>query len=288
MLSAIVRYTSVIAALLLPALGQPPQKTDGYNPVTKARLLNPEPANWLMYRGNYEGWGYSPLSQINTENVKNLVPVWCFSTGVVEGHESPPIVNDGFMFVSTPENQVLALDTRKGDLLWRYKRELPDDLRQLHPTNRGVALYENKVYLATLDSFLVALDARSGKVRWEKSVEDYSKGYYMTMAPLVVNGKVMVGVSGGEFGIRGFVQAFDAGNGKELWKTYSIPGPGEPGHETWPEGSWRTGGAPVWVTGTYDAKLNLTYWGTGNAAPWVGDARPGDNLYSNSVIALDA
>ena len=288
MMSAIVRYTSVIAALLLPALALPPQKIDGYSSVTKARLQNPEPDNWLMYRGNYEGWGYSPLSQINTENVKNLAPVWCFSTGVVEGHESPPIVNDGFMFVSTPENQVLALDARQGDLLWRYKRELPDDLRQLHPTNRGVALYEDKVYLATLDSFVVALDARSGKVRWEKSVEDYRKGYYMTLAPLVVNGKVMVGVSGGEFGIRGFVQAFDAGNGKELWKTYSIPGPGEPGHETWPEGSWRTGGAPVWVTGTYDAKLNLTYWGTGNAAPWVGDARPGDNLYSNSVIALDA
>ena len=150
-MSAIVRYTSVIAALLLPALALPPQKIDGYSSVTKARLQNPEPANWLMYRGNYEGWGYSPLSQINTENVKNLAPVWSFSTGVVEGHESPPIVNDGFMFVSTPENQVLALDARQGDLLWRYKRELPDDLRQLHPTNRGVALYEDKVYLATLD-----------------------------------------------------------------------------------------------------------------------------------------
>src|SRR5262245_17448079 len=124
MMSAIVRYTSVSTALLLTALVLPSQETDGYSWVTKARLLNPEPANWLMYRGNYAGWGYSPLSPINTENVKNLTPVWCFSTGLVEGHESPPIVNNGFMFVSTPGNQVLALDTRKGDLLWQYKRDL--------------------------------------------------------------------------------------------------------------------------------------------------------------------
>ena len=132
MMSAIVRYTPAIAALLLTALTLPGQKTESYRPVTNERLLNPEPANWLMYRGNYEGWGYSPLSEINTENVKNLAPVWCYSTGVVEGHESPPIVNDGFMFLTTPENQVLALDARTGDLRWRYKRELPDDLQQLH------------------------------------------------------------------------------------------------------------------------------------------------------------
>ena len=263
------------------------QGIETYRPVTEERLVNPEPENWLMYRRTYDGWGYSPLDQINTQNVGDLVPIWSFSTGVTEGHESPPIVNDGIMFVTTPENQVLALDGRKGDLLWRYVRELPDDLMQLHPTNRGVGLYQDRVYLATVDAYVVALDATSGEVVWEKAVEDYRSGYYMTLAPLVVNGKVMVGVSGGELGIRGFVQALDAQTGEELWKTYTIPAPGEAGNDTWPGDSWRTGGAPVWITGTYDPKLNLTYWGTGNPGPWVGDARPGDNLYANSVIALD-
>lgn len=263
------------------------QGIETYRLVTEERLVNPEPENWLMYRRTYDGWGYSPLNQINTQNVGDLVPVWSFSTGVTEGHESPPIVNNGIMFVTTPENQVLALDGRKGDLLWRYVRELPDDLMQLHPTNRGVGLYQDKVYLATVDAYVVALDATSGQVVWEKAVENYGSGYYMTLAPLVVNGKVMVGVSGGELGIRGFVQALDAQTGEELWKTYTIPAPDEAGNETWPGDSWRTGGAPVWITGTYDPKLNLTYWGTGNPGPWVGDSRPGDNLYANSVIALD-
>jgi alcohol dehydrogenase (cytochrome c) len=257
-------------------------------PVSDERLKHPEPENWLMYRGNYAGWGYSPLDQIDRENVRSLEPVWTFSTGVGEGHQSPPLVNDGVMFVTTPWHQVLALDARKGDLLWRYERELPDDLKGLHPSNRGVALYLDKVYLATLDAFAVALDAKTGDVSWEKPVEDYKLGYYMTLAPLVAEGNVMVGVSGGELGIRGFVTALDARTGETKWKTFTVPGPGEPGHETWSGESWRTGGAPVWITGSYDPALGLSYWGTGNAAPWTGDARPGDNLYSNSVVALDA
>ena len=264
------------------------QQDDTYTPVTDDRLLTPAPEDWLMYRRTYDGWGYSPLDQITTDNVADLVPVWSLSTGVVEGHESPPIVNDGVMFVTTPQNQVLAVDARTGELRWRYVRQLPENLQQLHPTNRGVGLYGDRVYLATVDAYLVALDARSGEVVWERAVENYRAGYYMTMAPLVVDGKVMVGVSGGEFGIRGFVTALDAGTGEELWKTYTIPGPDEPGNETWPGESWRTGGAPVWITGTFDPELNLTYWGTGNPGPWIGDARPGDNLYTNSVIALDA
>ena len=282
--------TKFVAALIIGLSSSmvTAQGIENYNPVTEERLLRPEADNWLMYRGTYDGWGYSPLDQINAQNVKNLVPVWSFSTGVTEGHQSPPIVNDGVMFITTPENQVLALDARKGDLLWRYRRELPEDLMQLHPTNRGVGLYGDNVYLATVDAYLVALDAKSGKVVWERAAADYRKGYYMTLAPLVAKGKVMVGVSGGELGIRGFVQAFDARSGEQVWKTYTIPAPGEPGSETWPGDTWRTGGAPVWITGSYDPKLNLTYWGTGNAAPWMGDARPGDNLYSNSVIALDA
>ena len=259
-----------------------------YAPVTDQRLVNPEPENWLMYRRTYDGWGYSPLEQVTPANAATLVPVWTFSTGVTEGHQAPPIVNNGVMFVSTPQNQVLALDAKSGELLWRYKRDLPEDLFQLHPTNRGVGLYEDKVYLATLDAHVVALDAKTGKVVWDQTVEDYKKGYYMTLAPLIVKGKIIVGVSGGELGIRGFVQALDARTGSRAWKTFTIPAPGEPGSDTWKGETWRTGGVSIWITGTYDPQLNLTYWGTGNAAQWIGDQRPGDNLYSASVLALDA
>jgi alcohol dehydrogenase (cytochrome c) len=256
--------------------------------VTDERLLHPEPENWLMYRRTYDSWGYSPLDQITTKNVEKLVPTWTFSTGVEEGHQSPPIVNNGVMFITTPKNQVLALDARTGDLLWRYRRELPEDLFQLHPTNRGVALYGDKVFLATVDAHLLALNARTGEVVWDQTVENYLTGYYMTLAPLVAKGKVMVGMSGGELGIRGFIQAFDAETGKPVWKTYTVPGPGEPGHDTWPGETWKTGAVSIWVTGSYDPDLNLTYWGTGNAGPFMGEARSGDNLYANSVIALDA
>ena len=264
------------------------QGVEKYSSVTSERLLKPEPENWLMYRGTYDGWGYSPLDTITPQNVKKLVPVWTFSTGVEEGHQSPPIVNDGIMFITTPQNQVLALDAKKGDLIWRYRRELPEDLFQLHPTNRGVALYGDKLYLATVDAYLVALDAKTGEVVWEKEVENYLTGYYMTLAPLIAKGKVMVGMSGGELGIRGFIQAFDTETGESVWKTYTIPGPGEPGHDTWGGDSWKTGGVPIWVTGSYDPETNLAYWGTGNGGPFMGSARPGDNLYSTSVIALDA
>jgi alcohol dehydrogenase (cytochrome c) len=277
------------AASMAPApRAKATQGTASYTPVTDQRLVNPEPENWLMYRRTYDGWGYSPLEQITPANAATLVPVWTFSTGVTEGHQAPPIVNNGIMFVSTPQNQVLALDAKSGELLWRYKRDLPEDLFQLHPTNRGVGLYEDKVYLATLDAHVVALDAKTGKVVWDQAVEDYKKGYYMTLAPLVAKGKVIVGVSGGELGIRGFVQALDARTGGTAWKTFTIPAPGEPGSETWKGDTWRTGGVSIWITGHYDPQLNLTYWGTGNAAQWIGDQRPGDNLYSASVLALDA
>ncbi|SVB25181.1 uncharacterized protein METZ01_LOCUS178035, partial [marine metagenome] len=263
------------------------QSLPPYNPVTQERLLNPEESNWLMYRGTYDSHGYSTLDQINTENVDELEMVWSFSTGLREGHQAPPIVNDGYMYVSTPQNHIIALNARTGDLIWRYVRFLPDDLQQLHPTNRGVALYEDRVYLATVDAYLVSLDALTGDVIWEQAVEDYYDGYYMTMAPLIADGKVMVGVSGGELGIRGFVAAYDAFSGEQAWKTYTIPAPGEPGSESWPGDSWQTGGVPVWVTGSYDPELNLSYWGTGNGGPWMGDTRPGDNLYATSVLALD-
>jgi len=183
----------------------------------------------------------------------------------------------------------LAIDARKGDLLWRYKRPIPEDEMFLHPTSRGVGLLGDKVYFAAADAVLVALDVKTGKEVWTAKVEDYAPGYYMTLAPLVADGKVMVGVSGGELGIRGSVAAFDAETGKPLWKTYTVPAPGESGSETWPAGDqWKTGGGSVWITGNYDPQTNLAFWGTGNGGPWMGDQRPGDNLFTSSTIALDA
>jgi alcohol dehydrogenase (cytochrome c) len=260
---------------------------ENYSPVTAERLTNPEPANWMLYRRTYDGQGFSPLDQINAANVGDLVPVWTFSTGVIEGHEAPPIVNNGVMFVSTPTNQVIALNAKTGEEYWRYKRQLPEDLFQLHPTNRGVGLWQDKLYLATTDDHLVALDAKTGKVVWDKKVQDYKKGQYMTLMPLIVDGKVYVGGSGGEFGVRGYIVAFDANDGKELWRTFTIPGEGEPGHDTWSGDDWKSGGGPAWMTGTYDTDTKTIYWGTGNAAPWPGGAHPGDNLYTSSVLALD-
>ena len=259
-----------------------------YAPVTDERLQNPEAKNWLMYRGNYSGWGYSPLEKINTSNVKKLSLAWSSATGVTEGHQSPPIVNNGYMYVTTPNAQVIALNAKTGQEIWRYKKEIPADLLMLHNTNRGVALYGDKVYVATVDSHLIALDAVSGKVIWDKVVGDVKALSYITLAPLAAKGKILVGSSGGETGVRGFVAAFDANSGKEAWRTYTTAAPGTPGGDTWPNAeAHKQGGASVWITGTYDAKNNIAYWGTGNPAPWPTEGRQGDNLYSTSVIALN-
>jgi alcohol dehydrogenase (cytochrome c) len=281
------KYAPALCLAIVPLLTTA-QPLESYSVVTDARLTNPEPENWLLYRRTYDGQGYSPLDEINTRNVTRLKPVWTLSTGVNEGHESPVIVNDGVMFVTTPFNRLLAIEATTGQVRWAYQRQLPADMQMAHPTNRGAALYGNKVYMATSDAKLVAFDAATGSVVWEREVADYRAGYYMTLAPLAIRGKILVGPSGGERGIRGFVVAFDAETGEQAWKTYTIPAPGEPGSDTWPGESWRTGGAPTWITGTYDSALNVTYWGTGNPGPWTGDTRPGDNLYTNSVVAFDA
>ncbi|HEY7301450.1 MAG TPA: methanol/ethanol family PQQ-dependent dehydrogenase [Xanthobacteraceae bacterium] len=271
-----------------PVQGPVPDILQKYAPVTTERLRNPEEGNWLLFRRTYDGWGYSPLSQITAANVANLQLVWSVATGQVEGHQAPPIVNNGVMFVATPGNQLIAIEAKSGKVLWRYKRPLPEDLTVLHPTNRGVGLFGDKIFFASADAILVALDARTGKELWTVKVAEYKNGYYMSLMPLVADGKVMLGTSGGEFGVRGFVAAYDADTGKEVWRTYMVPEPGQPGSETWPKGDqWKTGGGSIWLPGTYDAETNTAYWGTGNGGPWMGDQRPGDNLYTSSVVALD-
>ena len=260
-----------------------------YPPVTADRLKRPEPQNWLMIRGTYDGWGYSPLDQLTPANVARLEPVWMMATGMDRGHEAPPLVNNGVMFVSTPANQVIAIDVRTGQPLWRYRNPPPPDMINLHPTSRGVALWGDKVLFARAEAVLVALDVKTGREVWSAVVEDNRKGYYISLAPLVADGKVLVGASGGELGVRGFVAAYDVDTGKPLWRTFTVPAPGEPGSETWPAGGeqWKTGGGSVWVTGNYDPETNLAYFGTGNGGPWMGDQRPGDNLYTASTIAID-
>lgn len=278
------------AQTTVAAAGDQMPATLQYKPVTADELLNPSPSDWLLPRRTYDGTAFSPLDQINTGNVKNLQLAWSFATGVVEGHEAPPMVNNGVMFVATPEAQIIALDARTGNQLWRYKRSLPDDLLQLHPTSRGVGLLGDYVYTATVDAHLVALDARTGKVVWDSKIADYTQGYYSTLAPLVVKDKVVVGCSGGEMGIRGFIAAFDAKTGKEAWRVHTVPGPGEKGGDTWQGDAYQHGGGPVWVTGTYDPQLDLMYWGVGNPGPWLPDER-GPNttqraLYTDSVLAV--
>ena len=286
-----IRTIVLVLAAFASLAQQPPRAAvtpREYRAVTADRLKNPDAGDWLMVRRTFNGWGYSPLKQITPANVSRLEPVWTFATGQENGHEAPPIVNGDYMFVATPGNQVLALDARSGELLWRYRRPLPENAVLLHPTSRGVALSGNKVLFAAGEAVLVALDATTGREIWTTTVADNSKGYYMSLAPLVVGNTVMIGASGGEFGVRGFIAAYDVESGRERWKTYMVPAPGEPGSETWPKGDqWQTGGGSVWITGNYDPETNLAFWGTGNGGPWMGDQRPGDNLYTSSTVAID-
>jgi alcohol dehydrogenase (cytochrome c) len=257
------------------------------------RIVNAgsEPGNWLTYSGNYQAHRFSHLREITPRNVSRLRPAWVYQITGRSRFETSPIVVDGVMYVTEPPTKIAALDIRTGRSLWTWQRKMPQVIKTIGfgPTNRGVAILDNTVYIGTLDCFLVALDAKSGAVRWETRVADNNTGHSITAAPLAIDGKIIVGISGGEAGIRGFLDAYDAKTGKLAWRLWTIPGPGEPGHDTWKGDSWKTGGAPTWVTGSYDPELNLIYWGTGNPGPdWNGDPRPGDNLYSCSLLAVDA
>lgn len=258
--------------------------------VPHERIVNAakEPQNWLTYSGNFEGHRHSALTQITPLNAGQLKVKWAyqFPSGRTE---VSPIVVDGVMYVSSP-TFVAALDAATGREYWRWDVTLPKDLQTIGfgRVNRGVGILDGTLYVGTLDARLVALDAKSGAVRWETKVADYKLGYSLTLAPLAIKGQVIIGTSGGEAGIRGFIDAYDAKTGKRVWRFDTIPGPGEPGHDTWQNDAWKTGGGSTWVTGAYDASLDLVYWGIGNPAPdWNGDVRPGDNLYTCSFVALD-
>ena len=259
--------------------------------VTSERLLRApeEPQNWLTYSGSYMSQRYSPLKQIDSANVKNLELKWVFQAQSLQKFETTPLVIDGIMYLTQSPNDVVALDAKTGRVFWVYHYATSPDSRPCCGiVNRGVAILGDTLFMATVDAHLVALDARNGHAIWNNKLADAASGYAMTMAPLVVKDKVIVGVAGGEYGIRGFIAAFQAHSGKEVWRFNTIPGPGEPGHETWHGDDWKHGSAAVWLTGSYDPDLNLTYWGTGNPGPdWNPGQRPGDNLYSDCVLALD-
>ncbi len=259
--------------------------------VTPERLVNAarEPDQWLTYAGSYDGSRYSPLEQITRSNVQNLALQWVFQTGVRGTHETTPLVVDGVMYFTTPSNHAYAIDVRTGRPLWHYERTLPKTMSLCcGPQNRGVAALGDRLFMGTLDGHVVSLDARTGRVRWDVAAADADQGYSFTGAPLAVKNKVIVGIAGGEYGIRGFIDAYDADTGARAWRFYTIPAGGEPGSDTWKGDSWKRGGAPTWVTGAYDPQLNTLYWGTGNPGPQMyGANRLGDNLYSDSLVALD-
>jgi alcohol dehydrogenase (cytochrome c) len=278
-----------VAALFAAALGAVTVQAQ----VTFERLLNAgaEPHNWLTYSGTYASQRHTALTQIRPSNVGELELKWVYQAQSLESFETSPLVVDGVMYLTEAPNTAVAVDARTGRPFWRYQYNPSPDARPCcGRVNRGLAMLGNTLFMATIDSKLIALDAITGQVLWQKTIADASAGYAMTLAPLVVKDNVIVGVAGGEYGIRGFIAAHDAATGDEEWRFCTIPAPGEPGFETWADGgdAWEHGGASVWLTGSYDASLDLTYWGIGNPGPdWNPAQRPGDNLYSDSVVALD-
>ena len=293
MTRATVLLALVISVNLIHAQ-EPITLEDGaplFSPVTWDRLVNAadEPHNWLMYSGTFDSQRFSRLNQINTENAATLELKWAHHIPQLDRNETTPLVVDGVMFITESPSNLTAVDAATGRPYWRYEHALPDDLRVCcGRNNRGVAILGETLYMSTLDAHLVGIDARSGSLLWNTEVADYQQGYSKTAAPLIVKDKVVTGIAGGEFGIRGFLDAYDANTGTREWRTYTIPGPDNPDNRSWAGDSWRTGGSPTWITGSYDPELNLVYWGTGNPGPdYNGEVREGDNLYADSVLALD-
>ncbi|WP_375788753.1 methanol/ethanol family PQQ-dependent dehydrogenase [Bradyrhizobium sp. Pha-3] len=246
-------------------------------------------SNVLNYGMGYNLQRFSTLNQINKDTVKNLVPVWNYSLNDDRSEESQPLVYQGVLYVTT-HNATIAIDAKTGKQIWKTKVEYPAETPRIvccGIINRGAALYDGKLFRTTLDANVIALDAKTGKELWREKAADIKEGYSMTVAPLVADGVVITGISGAEFGTRGFIDGWDPATGKKLWRTYSIPTPDEPGGDTWKGDTWKLGGGSTWITGSYDAELNTVYWGIGNPGPFNSAVRPGDNLYTCSVLALD-
>jgi alcohol dehydrogenase (cytochrome c) len=283
-----------VSILLAVPLGAQSEKTGSVSTlidVQPSELLSaPVSANWLSYNGDYSGRRYSALREINTSNVAQLRAEWVFHAPNSDRLEVTPVVVDGIMFL-TSANDAYALDARTGQTLWHYSRPITegliDDASQHH--NRGVGIWHSRIYMETDNAHLLCLDARSGHLLWDVPYTDGDPNYGATSAPLVVKDKVLVGTSGGDDGVRGFVAAYDAETGKEAWRFWTIPAPGEFGSSSWPGDAWKHGGGTTWMPGTYDPELNTVYWGTSNPAPdFDGDPRPGDDLYTDCLLALDA
>lgn len=260
--------------------------------VSFERVLNAgqEPHNWLSYSGTLSNHRYSLLDQINTDNVKGLELQWVWQARSLEKFEATPLVVDGILYTVQPPNDVVALDAATGRMFWTHPYENSPDARACcGRVNRGVAILGDTLFMGTIDAHMLAIDARSGQLIWKTKVAEASEHYSITMVPLIIRDKVMIGTAGGDLGIRGLIAAYDVKTGEEVWRFHTIPGPGEFGNDTWLGESWKTGGAAVWNAGAYDPETNLIFFGTGNPAPdWDGRSRLGDNLYSNCVVALDA
>jgi len=288
-------YISVVISLLAcvaSAVGQvsEPPKTNAPTEVTAQDLLaNPVGADWTSYNGDYTGRRYSSLKEINAQNVAQLRAAWVFHPGNSRRLEATPVVIRGIMYL-TAANDVFAVDPRSGRMVWHYQRPVSTGLLDdaAAHKSRGVAVWQHFVYAETDDAHLLCLDARSGSLRWDVQYADKVKQYGATSAPLVVKDEVIVGTSGGDSGVRGFLAAFDAQTGREKWRFWTIPAPGEPGSDSWSGDAYLYGGGTAWMPGTYDPELNTLYWTTGNPAPdFTGGTRPGDDLYTDCVLALN-
>lgn len=264
---------------------------EGIDFVRLLKAAQSEPENWMTYGGGYDNQRHSLLREINTNTVKDLKPVWIKNLGIPHGFEATPLIVDGVMYVTTGgHTSIFAFDAKTGKEYWHYKHSVPEDVPACCDwVNRGAAVADGKVFFLSLDAQLHALNAQTGELLWKTSVADIRDAYTTTVAPLIVKDKVVIGVSGGEYGIRGYVDAYEIRTGKRAWRFWTIPEPGQPGSESWGgKQTWRTGGGSTWITGAYDPKLDLLYWTVANPGPdFNGDVRPGDNLYTNSVVALN-
>lgn len=287
-----MRVATVVAASIL-AMSFTLQPSFA-KPVTSDDLVKAQEnaGEWLTYGRNYRNWRYSPLSEITPDNAAKLAPVWAMSTGgQFGGLEATPLFRDGVLYFTADYARTFAVDAKSGNIIWRYEPEYEQGFNAVlccGPISRGLALKDDLVIVARLDSKLVALNRADGKVAWEAKIDDWKNGVTTNSAPLIVKDHVIIGVSGGEYGVRGYLKSFNAKTGALEWQTFTIPAPGEPGSETWPkDDSWKRGGGPTWLTGSYDADTNTLYWGTGNPGSWQADTHPGDNLWTDCMLSLD-